>query len=168
MLQFFLTSVIIIKRHFLTVVFIQQLSAVKVKSSSSTVIQSKIHLIHQSQQFLFQTAKKHRVSCEVFVLSSNGRVFTSPVVEGSSVLNFSIVPELSDQEIIWLSSAHRHFLAVSKGGRVFGYRSNENGKLVLGKRNKISFVIHRNSTTFRIRNHIYKNMFFYLFSSIFF
>ena len=49
------------------------------------------------------------------------------------VLNFSIVSELSGQEIVCVSGTCDHFLAVSKEGRVFGRGSNEHGKLGLGK-----------------------------------
>ena len=79
--------------------------------------------------------KASSVACcndSVVVLSSNGRVFTSPI-ESNGVLNFSIVSELSGQEIVCVSGTYKHFLAVSKEGRVFGSGLNEHGQLCLGE-----------------------------------
>ena len=67
--------------HFSASIYIQQLSTVKVKSSSSTVIYSNYHLNHQFQLFLFQTLRKHRVSLllaqkvEYFLQKSNQKEF---------------------------------------------------------------------------------------------
>ncbi|WP_334089870.1 RCC1 domain-containing protein, partial [Helicobacter typhlonius] len=45
----------------------------------------------------------------------------------------STVSELSGQEIVWVSGKYKHFLAVSREGRVFGRGSNSRGELGLGQ-----------------------------------
>ena len=80
--------------------------------------------------------KASSVACledSVFVLSSNGRVFSSKIESGSNVLRFSLVSELSGCKIVWVSGTRGHCLAVSKEGRVFGLGSNEDGRLGLGE-----------------------------------
>ena len=80
--------------------------------------------------------KASSVACgeySVVVLSSNGRLFTSPITKGSKSLKFSEVSELSGHEIVCLSGTSQHFLAVSNDGRVFGRGSNKNGQLGLGE-----------------------------------
>ena len=82
--------------------------------------------------------KASSVAClklSVVVLSSSGRVFNSPVGL-NGVLNFSIVSELADHEIICVSGTYEHCLAVSKEGRVFACGSNEYGEIGLGERIK--------------------------------
>ena len=145
-IQFFLTSVIIIQCHFLAVIIIQHLSVVKEKSSSSTVIQSKkspnsqISVVSLPESD-FLAERKHRMlaCCEhsVVVLSLNGRVFTSQV-DLSRVLKFSIVSELSSQEVVYVSGTYKHFLAFSKEGRFFGCGSNGYGELCLSKTESVS------------------------------
>ena len=68
----------------------------------------------------------------VFVLSSNGRVFSSLIESGSNNLRFSAVSELANEEIICISGTHKHCLAVNKEGRIFGFGSNEYGQLGIG------------------------------------
>ena len=83
--------------------------------------------------------KASSVACleySVFVLSSNGRVFSSKIESGSNVLRFSLVSELSGYEIVWVSGTYEHCLAVSKEGRVFGLGSNERGQFGLGEETK--------------------------------
>lgn len=62
-------------------------------------------------------------------LSSNGKVFSSPVDKGESLLRFSAVEELAGQEIVCVSGTYTHCLAVSKEGHVFGCGSNSSGQL---------------------------------------
>ena len=81
--------------------------------------------------------KASSVACcyhNVFVLSSNGRVFSSPFKEESNDLTFSEVCELSCKEIICLSGTSSHCIAVSKKGSVYGYGSNGCGRLCLPKK----------------------------------
>lgn len=53
--------------------------------------------------------------------------------DNSNNLNFSLVEELSGKEIVYLSGAYKHYLAVSKAGHVFCCGSNDRGRLGLGK-----------------------------------
>lgn len=73
--------------------------------------------------------------CEeyIFVLTSNCRVFSSPISKESNSLSFTKVDELYNIEIICISSSYRHCLAVSKEGRVFGFGTNKDGQLGLGE-----------------------------------
>ena len=83
--------------------------------------------------------KAKSIACcddSIIVLSSNDRVFSSPVDSESNILSFSIVEELAGEEIVCISGMYNHFLAVSKEGRVFGCGSNANGRLSLGKETK--------------------------------
>lgn len=77
--------------------------------------------------------KASSVAClseSIFVLSLNGHVFSSFLKElDSNVVNFSRVSELSAYEIVWLSGTEWHCLAVNKEGQVFGYGSNDCGRL---------------------------------------
>lgn len=60
--------------------------------------------------------KASSVACcyeSVFVLSANGRVFTSQVERGKCALSFSVVDELADKEIVCLSGTFRHCLALN-------------------------------------------------------
>ena len=66
------------------------------------------------------------------VLSSKCHVFTS-LNNSKEVLNFFIVSELSDQEIVCVSATCKHFLGVSKECRVFGQGIIEHGQLCLGE-----------------------------------
>ena len=109
----------------------------EVKSSSSTVPQSKNSPNSRIAAVSLPNGEKaSSVACcdsSVIVLSSNGRVFESPVTEGSSALKFSEVFDLFGQEIVSVSGTREHFLAVSKEGRVFCRGSNDCGQLGLGK-----------------------------------
>ena len=88
----------------------------------------------------------------VFVLSSDGRVFSSSFEEESNDLTFSEVRELSGKEIISLTGTSSHCIAVSKKGSVYGYGSNSYGRLCLPKKQnkfkgvssftKISYLKH--------------------------
>ena len=69
----------------------------------------------------------------VVVLGSSGRLFTSSIQHGNDKVQFSLVSELADEEIVCLSGTVDHFLAVSKEGRVFGRGSNDYGQLGLGE-----------------------------------
>lgn len=75
--------------------------------------------------------KASSVACgtdSVIVLSSNGRIFESPVTEGSSALKFSEVFDLSACQ-----AQTATFLAVNKEGRFFCRGSNGCGQLGLGE-----------------------------------
>ena len=69
----------------------------------------------------------------VVALSSNGRVFLAVIESGSNILKFSLVSELLNQEIVWVSGTFKHFLAISREGRVFGR----------GSKNRQCFIFHR-------------------------
>lgn len=80
--------------------------------------------------------KASRVACLnafVFVLSSNGRVFSSSIIRRSRELYFSAVSEPDDEEIVCISGTFQHCLAVSKESPIFGFGSNEEGQLGLGE-----------------------------------
>ena len=66
----------------------------------------------------------------VFVLSKSGRLFQS---FSGDELEFSEVSELRNEKIVGLSGSWFHCLAISKGGKVFGYGENYCGQLGLGK-----------------------------------
>lgn len=93
---------------------------------------------NNSTSSLPENEKASIVACcenSVAVLSTKGHVFMSFVdtENYSNILNFSIVDELKDIEIVYLSGSCDHFLAVSNDGRVFGYGSNEFGQLGIGQ-----------------------------------
>lgn len=69
----------------------------------------------------------------IFVLSGNGLVFSSSFQQQSNLLNFEIVKELEDEEIVFISGSFEHFFAVNKDYHVFGRVPNCRGELGLGK-----------------------------------
>ena len=72
--------------------------------------------------------------CDKFIvaLSSNGRVFESPV---SDEIKFTEIAELGN-EIINISGLYDHCFAVTKTGKVFGHGSNNSGQLGMSKETK--------------------------------
>ena len=70
----------------------------------------------------------------VIVLSSNGKLFSSSVAGSSTSLEFSIVEELKNEDIINLSGTYYHCLAVNKEGIVFALGANEDGQLGIGQK----------------------------------
>ena len=72
----------------------------------------------------------------VIVLSSKGRVFKSDVENGSSVLRFSAVEELTSEKIVCISGLLSHFFSVNEKGNVFGLESNGCGELGFDKKIK--------------------------------
>lgn len=69
----------------------------------------------------------------IVVLSVNGLVFSSSFQQKSNLLNFEVVKELEDEEIVSISGSFEHFFAVNKDGHVFGRGRNCCGELGLGK-----------------------------------
>lgn len=70
----------------------------------------------------------------VYALSSTGKVYHFPICENllSSPRFFSF-PELEGINFVDISSGGQHLLALSDDGRVFGFGSNEQGQLGVGK-----------------------------------
>ena len=66
--------------------------------------------------------------------SSNGWVFEYPFTIRNRSLKFLEVLDLSCQEIVCVPGTQKHFLQVSKRGRVFCGGSNDYGQFGLGKR----------------------------------
>lgn len=95
-----------------------------VKSSSSTVIQYKIHLIHHSHHFLFQMVRKHRVPRTAMTQSSFQRW---------NQIESSIFQLFRNFQVKKLSAWHGH---------------NRPWKM-----NKISFIIQRDFFSSKARNY---------------
>lgn len=82
--------------------------------------------------FLPESEKAASVACcenFIFALSMGGRIFCS---KSEASLSFEEVPELKGQKFVWLSGIREHCIAVTCDGRVFGYGSNNCGRLGLG------------------------------------
>lgn len=80
--------------------------------------------------------KAVHVACSwesVIVLSTKGHVFFAKIKDGCFNLDFYLVEELAEKEIVSISGFSQHFLAVSKEGMVYAYGSNNNGQLGLGQ-----------------------------------
>ena len=80
--------------------------------------------------------KAVQVACSwdfVIALSTKGHVFLAEIKDGSFNLDFSLVEELAEKEIVCISGSSQHFLAVSKDGKAYAYGTNNSGQLGLGE-----------------------------------